>query len=171
MTDCKTTPSAETSSESPASRYTPSDLEARCYYQGISPTPPRLLYRTDLPSRPWVPPGPTKCAGGVFGHKLNQLWESESDNVGPKIMSFLSEEGVDWSSVELIRFLSYYEDDNEEEKPIKGPPVIWIGVNPDHAEDQADQIHRSAERIQGLLKDLDIEDVNVEYRASAYRLL
>ncbi|KAF4619733.1 hypothetical protein D9613_004713 [Agrocybe pediades] len=170
MNDC-TIPDASTSSSSPAARYIPSDLEARCYYRGVSATPPRLIYRTDLSIRPWVMPGPfweiptPKRANGVFGHKLNELWE---DKVSPKVQSFLNDERVDWSSVELVRFISYQEEPYEE---IKGPVVIWIGVRPVRAEEQGDQIHRATQHILELLKLLDIDDVTVEYRASTYRLL
>ncbi|KAF9554523.1 hypothetical protein CPC08DRAFT_712801, partial [Agrocybe pediades] len=118
-------------------------------------------------TRPWVFPGgrpgtwpARKRAKGVFGHKLNEVWE---DNVSPKVVSFLSEEGVDWSSVEVARFVSY-----EDIYELKGPVVIWIGVRPIHAEEQGDQIHRSTERILMLLKDLDIHDVTVEYRLPTY---
>jgi hypothetical protein len=54
--------------------------EAIFYYAGISPDPPKLVYRTG--KTPWIKPtGPEayrelKKLCGVFGHKIKDVWNT-----------------------------------------------------------------------------------------------
>jgi hypothetical protein len=54
--------------------------EAMFYYAGISPDPPKLVYRTG--KTPWIKPsGPEayrelKELCGVFDHKINDVWRT-----------------------------------------------------------------------------------------------
>jgi hypothetical protein len=76
---------SSTSSNSPPCLV--SKLEAMFYYSGISPTPPKLVYRTGSSKMPWSKPTglesyhKLKQARGVFGHKLNAVWK----DVGPLV--------------------------------------------------------------------------------------
>ncbi|KAL5492232.1 hypothetical protein ACEPAI_3679 [Sanghuangporus weigelae] len=80
---------SSTSSNSPP--YVVSKLESMFYYSGISPTPPKLVYRTGSSKMPWVKPTrpesyrKLKQARGVFGHKLNVIWKA----VGPLVRDLL----------------------------------------------------------------------------------
>ena len=79
------------SASSNPSRYEVSKAEAMFYYAGISPTPPKLVYRTGGEKMPFVMPKGQeayrrlKQARGVFGHKLNAIW----NDVGPKVRDLL----------------------------------------------------------------------------------
>ncbi|KAG9079402.1 hypothetical protein FRC06_007752, partial [Ceratobasidium sp. 370] len=77
---------SRTSSNFPS--YIVSKLEAMFYYSGISPTPPKLVYRTGSLKTPWIKPTgfeayrKLKQARGVFGHKLNLVWKTVGHPVG-----------------------------------------------------------------------------------------
>jgi hypothetical protein len=77
-------------------RYEVSKAEAMFYYAGISPTPPKLVYRTGADKTPWVKPTgqeayrKLKQARGVFGHKLNDIW----NDVGPKVRDLLIAQNI-----------------------------------------------------------------------------
>lgn len=139
--------------------------EAMYYYSGISPSPPKLVYRTGLSTTPWVKPKgleahrQLKEVRGVYGHRINAVWEE----VGPQVLDLLTVQGIRWSSIDLARFVT----DGGSDKQIVGPVVIWIGVLPDSLE--GPQAISSSEAILMLLKSFGIEDVEVEYRESIYR--
>ncbi|KAF9553283.1 hypothetical protein CPC08DRAFT_767677 [Agrocybe pediades] len=146
--------------------------EAINYYFGVSTMPPRLIYRSDHLDRPWkatgLSEGPCgfKVATGVFGTRLNDVWDVE---VGPVLLRILDEEGVPWSSVDVVRFVTCYDDDRQTQ--VKGPVVIWIAIEdlPIHAPGSlTSEILNSTTKILKLLKALDICDVTVEYRASTH---
>lgn len=146
-----------------------SKLEAMFYYSGISPTPPTLVYRTGNLKTPWVmPSGPEayrrlKQARGVFRHKLNTVWRT----VGPMVRDLLKSQRVAWTSVDVVRFITNGQNDEEDYEDILGPVVIWVGVYPNSLEG-VDAFH-SANEILQLLEGFDIDDVEVEYRESIYR--
>lgn len=60
-----------------------SEYDMNFYYHGISGNPPKLLWRSNLESDPFLtpPPGtnfykiPRKTAHGVFNTPINELWD------------------------------------------------------------------------------------------------
>ncbi|KAI0310769.1 hypothetical protein OF83DRAFT_1070010 [Amylostereum chailletii] len=134
------------------------------YYSGISPSPPKLLYRTGLQTTPWVKPkGPEayrilKEVRGVFGHRINDVWEE----LGPKVRDVLNVRGIRWSSIDVARFVT----DGDSDTQIVGPVVIWIGVLPDLLD--GPQAITLGDEILALLQSFSIEDVEVEYRELIY---
>ncbi|KAH9933544.1 hypothetical protein B0H21DRAFT_825804 [Amylocystis lapponica] len=139
--------------------------EAMFYYSGISPSPPKLVYRTGLLTTPWVNPKgleayrKLKQVRGVFDHKLNNVWE----DLGPQVRDLLNVQRISWTSIDVARFIT----DGEFDTAIVGPVVLWIGVRPDSLEGA--QAVSSGSGILALLKSFGIEDVEVEYRESIYR--
>ncbi|KAI0276971.1 hypothetical protein BGY98DRAFT_1097794 [Russula aff. rugulosa BPL654] len=132
--------------------YVVSKLEAMSYYSGISPTPPKLVYRTGSSKTPWVKPTglesyrKLKQAHGVFSHKLNLVWKA-----------------VAWTSIDVARFIT----DGDGDEKIRGPVVLWVGVRPDSL--QGEDAFNSGNEILNLLASFDIVDVDVEYRESVYK--
>ena len=152
------------SSTSPSSPpYAISKFEAMFYYSGISPTPPRLVYRTG--KTPWVMPnGPEayrrlKQLRGVFGHKINDEWK----NLGPKVCDLLDSQGVLFTSIDVVRFL------NDGAGEVVGPVILWIGVRPDTL--LGKDAFTSANGCLDLFATFGITDVEVEYRESVYTRL
>ncbi|KAL5531494.1 hypothetical protein ACEPAG_4371 [Sanghuangporus baumii] len=154
---------SSTSSNSPP--YVVSKLESMFYYSGISPTPPKLVYRTRSSKMPWVKPTglesyrKLKQARGVFGHKLNLIWKA----VGPLVRDLLNAQRVAWTSIDVARFVT----DGDGDEKIRGPVVLWIGVRPDSL--QSEDAFNSGNDILRLLASFDIDDVEVEYRESIYK--
>ncbi|EJD43833.1 hypothetical protein AURDEDRAFT_66118, partial [Auricularia subglabra TFB-10046 SS5] len=143
----------------------PTKLEQRIYYEGVSPTPPKLVYRTDSLTRPWIEPTglerldavfPLREARGVFGAPINAVW----DQVRPQIQGLLNGQQISWTSIDLVHFFtfSYF----KKFRKTAGPVVVWVGVSPDSL--QAEDASRSAKSILQLLARFDIADVEVEYR-------
>ncbi|KDQ53459.1 hypothetical protein JAAARDRAFT_424691 [Jaapia argillacea MUCL 33604] len=153
----------DVSSDSPD--YTVSKHEAMFYYSGISPTPPKLVYRTGSLKTPGVKPTGLesyrrlKQARGVFDHKLNVVWK----HVGPLVRDLLNTQRVAWTSIDVVRFIT----DGDGNKKIRGPVVLWVGVRPDSL--QVEDASNSGNEILNLLASLDINDVEVEYRESVYK--
>jgi hypothetical protein len=152
-----------TSASSGPSPYIISELETMLYYYGISPSPPSLVYRTGGLKMPWSlgpesNPRPKQVCG-VFGHKLNTVW----DEMGFKVRDGLNAQRIDWSSIDVARFIT----DEDGDQKIEGPVVIWVGVYPGSLQDEEAII--SAKTILELLAKYDIDDVEVEYRESIYR--
>ncbi|KAF8260461.1 hypothetical protein EI94DRAFT_1610857 [Lactarius quietus] len=135
------------------------------YYSGISPTPPKLVYRTGSLKTPWIKPTglesyrKLKQVRGVFGHRINDVWE----DVGPQFRDLLNTQGVAWTSIDVARFIT----DGDGDEKIRGPVVLWIGVRPDSL--QGEDAFNSGEEILDLLARFQIDDVEVEYRESVYR--
>ncbi|KAG8729944.1 hypothetical protein FRC10_003284 [Ceratobasidium sp. 414] len=135
------------------------------YYSGISPTPPKLVYRTGNSKMPWVKPTglesyrKLKQARGVFGHKLNLIW----DAVGPLVRDLLNARKVAWTSIDVARFIT----DGDGDEEIRGPVVIWVGVRPDSL--QGEDAFNAGNDILHLLASFDVDDVEVEYRESIYQ--
>ena len=146
------------SSSSPP--YAVSKAEALLYYSSISPTPPKLVYRTG--KTPWIEPtGPEACPRlkqlcGVFGHKLNDVWK----DLGSKVHDLLDSQGVLFTSINIIRFL------NDGEGEVVGPVILWIGVCPNTL--LSKDAFTSANGCLDLLATFGITDVEVEYQESVY---
>ncbi|CAL1705516.1 unnamed protein product, partial [Somion occarium] len=136
--------------------------EATYYYAGISPSPPKLVFRTS--KQPWVKPtGPEayrhlKQLRPVYGHQLNDQW----DTIGPQVLGLLDEQGVRFSSVDIVRFRS-----DTDANVVVSLVVLWIGVLPDSL--VGEDAFNSANGLLDLLKSHGIHDVDVEYRESVYR--
>lgn len=159
-------PSSDSSGSPPPPHFV-SDTEAEFYYAGLSPSPPKLVYRTGLLKTPWSEPTGfeayrrLKRARGVFGHRLNDVWE----DVGPQIRDLLTLHHIQWTSIDVARFIT----DGEGSKKITGPVVIWIGVCPDSL--QGEQAFSLGNQITELLESFGIDDVDTEFRESIYRRL
>ncbi|TFY63003.1 hypothetical protein EVG20_g6495, partial [Dentipellis fragilis] len=149
------------SSSSDLPPYFVSTKEAVFYYAGISPTPPKLVYRTGSDARPFIMPKgleayrQLKQARGVFGHALNKVWKT---SVGPKVCQLLTTLNVDWATVDGVRFLA----DKGEGESALSPVVIWIGVRPASLEGK--DAYSAAHDILDILHGVDIHDVEVEFR-------
>lgn len=159
-------PSSDSSGSPPPPHFV-SVAEAQLYYAGLSPSPPKLVYRTGLLKTPWTKPTGfeayrrLKRARGVFGHRLNDVWE----DVGPQIRDLLTLYHVQWTSIDVARFIT----DGEGSKKITGPVVIWIGVCPDSL--QGEQAFSLGNQITELLESFGVDDVDTEFRESIYRQL
>lgn len=151
-----------------SSPYLPFKDERTFYYSGISSAPPTIVYRSDSIKRPWVKPtGPEayrrlKEMRGVFGHKLNDVWNKE---VGPLVRDLLTTQRVPWTSIDVARFVTKDGYGHEDISPV----VIWVGVQPDSL--RGEDAFNSSNEILGLLARFDINDVEVEYRESVYKRL
>ncbi|KAF8162649.1 hypothetical protein B0H34DRAFT_794449 [Crassisporium funariophilum] len=138
--------------------------EGMFYYSGISPSPPKPVYRTGLLTTPWVKPkGPEayrklEQVCGVFNHRLNDVWE----DLGSQVRDLLNVQRISWTSIDVARFIT----DGESDTAIVGPVVLWIGVRPGSLEG-APAFSSGAEILE-ILKSFGIEDVEVEYRESIY---
>ncbi|KAG8993137.1 hypothetical protein FRB90_000780 [Tulasnella sp. 427] len=84
-----------------------SEYEMNFYYHGISGSPPKLLWRSNLESDPFpIPPAgtnfytiPQKTAHGVFNTPLNELWD---DTVVPQIKSSMKNRGLKYSAIKVL---------------------------------------------------------------------
>ncbi|KZT19660.1 hypothetical protein NEOLEDRAFT_1158983 [Neolentinus lepideus HHB14362 ss-1] len=153
------------SSHDPPPPYFVSKDEAMFYYSGISPSPPKLVYHTGLSTTPWVKPKgleayrKLKEVRGIFGHKLNDVWE----DVGPQVRDLLNVRQISWTSIDVARFIT----DGGSDTKVVGSVTLWIGVRPDSF--KGAQALSSWAEILELIKVFGIEDVDVEFRESLYR--
>ncbi|PIL31249.1 hypothetical protein GSI_05947 [Ganoderma sinense ZZ0214-1] len=143
-----------------------SEEEAAHYYAGL-PTRPRLLARTS--TTPWVPPpspGPHAhlrykrkqfSAVGIGDHALAPMWERP---VAPKVVAYLNERGVNWTSVDVVRI--WEEGEAGEEGTTPAPVVLWIGVAPRSL--ARDDAHAAAFGCLEILRGFGVTDVEVEIR-------
>ncbi|KAI0032653.1 hypothetical protein K488DRAFT_49424 [Vararia minispora EC-137] len=135
------------------------------YYAGISPTPPRLVYRTGSDARPFIMPKGLEAyrrlkeTRGVFNHPLNLVWATKA---GPKVRDLLTAERVAWTSIDGIRFLTHEDDGTT----TLGPVVVWVGVCPGSL--TGDDAFIAAGKILDVLSGFDVHDVEVEFRESLY---
>jgi hypothetical protein len=95
--------------------------EAVGYYTGL-PSSPRLVARTSkdawvLPVGPEGRPKPKRLEV-LVNHRLGIIWEIE---VGPKIVKYLNEEKICWTSLDVVRI-------GVVGRP--SVPILWIGVEP-----------------------------------------
>ena len=103
-----------------------SKFEMHFWYHGVSGDPPKLLWRSDLETNPFPIPAPgthffkipTKTAHGVFGTRLNAVW----DTVAPQILASIKAHGLKYSALKTVRF-AIVEDGKEE---TFGPVVVFL---------------------------------------------
>jgi hypothetical protein len=95
----------------------------------------------------------------VFGHKLNTVWK----DLGPKICEHLDSVGVLWTTIDVVRFIWLKEGETI------GPVVLWVGVAPETLIGK--DAHTAAHGCLDLLRDVEITDVEVEFRESIYTRL
>ena len=100
-----------------------------------------------------------KSIQGVYGTRLNEVWGT----VGPLIRLIIRRNEIHYSSIDVARFITHDHDDGQ----FPGPVVIWIGVYPDST--TANTAHEVSKEILTLLKEYQIEDVEVEWRESVVR--
>ena len=132
-----------------------SDLEAKHYYAGL-PSAPVLIART---GPLWVAPtGPeaylrAKELSPVGIHEISKVWE---DDLALKVHAVLDENGVDWSSTDVIR-MGYIDDPSRN-------VTLWIGTRPGSLSFEVGaNVVLQCKRI---LLEYDIHDVEVEIRES-----
>lgn len=144
-----------------------SKYEMHFYYHGVGDL--QLMWRSDLETNPFPIPAPgthffkipTKTAHGVFGTKLNEVW----DDVAPQIIASMKARGLQYSALTTARF-STVEDGKE---PTLGPVVVWIAVRPNTAKPR-DVCDATPDILQILAK-FNITDVVVQwYEGSVVRL-
>ncbi|KAF7295995.1 hypothetical protein MKEN_01414100 [Mycena kentingensis (nom. inval.)] len=163
-------PEPSSRNKNPALRRPPARFEADFYYFGLAPQSqhPRLIYRTGKPMKPSPDPDNIyyrrrKQVCGVFGHALNTVW----DSVGPQIRDVLTSQSIPWTTIDGVRFLTegqYIGYDT------LGPVVIWIGIRPPGSLEWAEAA-LVTEKILRILEDVNVDDVDVEFRESSYRAL
>ncbi|KAI0085894.1 hypothetical protein BDY19DRAFT_963551 [Irpex rosettiformis] len=145
----------------PPESHVPED-EAMGYYRGL-PSQPRLLARTgsiawEIPKGPWETPN-SKELSVVVNHKLNSTWEFE---VAPKVQACLDEMQVRWTSLDIVRISEV--PNCEVPNPEMTAVVLWIGVTPDSLDGERARV--SVFKCLDVLKEFDIDDVDVEMRES-----
>ncbi|KAF8839846.1 hypothetical protein BDN67DRAFT_990623 [Paxillus ammoniavirescens] len=133
--------------------YVVSKFEAMFYYSGISPTPPKLVYRAGSSKTPWVKPTELESY-----RKLKQ-----ASGIRPQAQRRLEE--LAWTSIEVARFTT----DGDGDEKIRGPVVLWVGVRPDSL--PGEDAFSSSNEILNLLASFGIVEVEVEYRESVYKRL
>ncbi|KAF9555861.1 hypothetical protein CPC08DRAFT_737257 [Agrocybe pediades] len=147
-----------------------SPFEKKFWYHGISENPPELLYRSDLETNhfPTQHPGerfytvPTKTAYGVFGTRLNKVWNT----VGPQIRDSVKARGLKYSAIKTARFSTVVEVYGEE---TFGPVVVWIAVHPNTT--NAEAVRDATPDILHILNDAQVTGVVVEwYEGTVERL-
>jgi len=140
----------------PSSRSPISDVEAKHYYHGLH-SEAVLIARTGMTE--WKPqtspeayfvPKTIRTAGK---HQLQGLWEKE---LGPQIHQVMEENGVRWTSTDVVR-IGYATEE-------AAPMVIWIGVMPNTLSREHGQT--IAFECKKLLLKSKIDDVEVEIRES-----
>ncbi|KAK7447031.1 hypothetical protein VKT23_014244 [Stygiomarasmius scandens] len=144
-------------SSSPTLPSPPSQMEVKFYYAGL-PSSPVLVARTGAPWK--APTGPEAYRVirelrpvGNHALKLQEVWE---DNLAFKLHTLLDSMKVKWTSTDVVRI------GNADES--FAPVVLWIGVIP--ASLSGDDGVVVAFKCQGLLREYDITDVEVEIRES-----
>jgi hypothetical protein len=127
------------------------------YYRGL-PSNPRLIARTgftwEAPTGPEAYPRRRELRI-VGNHKIVEVWEG---NLALKVHGILDQNGVDWSSTDVVR-TAY-----EEVPSPYGDVIIWIGVKPGSL--PYDVGIDVAIRCKRLLLEYGIDDVDVEIRQS-----
>ena len=131
-----------------------SDLEAKLYYYGL-PSRPVLIART---GSLWEAPGPEayprlKELRIVGSHEISKVWE---DNLALKVHAILDENGVDWSSTDVVR-VGYVDEPY-------GNVILWIGVRPGSLSYEVGI--NVAHQCKKVLLDHAISDIDVEIRQS-----
>ena len=147
-----------------------SKFEMDFWYNGISTSPPKLLWRSDLETNPFpVPPTgtkfselPIKTVHGAYNTPLVKVWDGV---VAPKILELFKSRGLKYSSLSTARFSTTQDGENE----TFGPIVIWIAVRPNTT--TAAAVRDVTPDILRILDEAQITGVVVEwYEASVVKL-
>ncbi|EDR09982.1 uncharacterized protein LACBIDRAFT_318397 [Laccaria bicolor S238N-H82] len=107
------------------SEHAPDTYERMCYYTGNNSDHPKLVYRSDALTTPFLKPVgrfarvPVKSVSGVFDTPLNKVW----DTVDPQIRDIMKAHKIKWVSIGKVRFFTHGPI-GEEEKGSLGPVVI-----------------------------------------------
>ncbi|KIO05838.1 hypothetical protein M404DRAFT_999565 [Pisolithus tinctorius Marx 270] len=148
-----------------------SQFEINFWYHGISSSPPKLLWRSDFETNPFAIPAlgdrffriATKTAYGVFGTRLNEVWDA---TVVPQIKDVMKAHGLKYSALKTARFSTVVEEDGEESF---GPVVVWISVHPNTT--NAGAVRDATPDILHILNDAQVTGVVVEwYEGTVERL-
>ena len=83
--------------------------------------------------------------------------------VRPKTVQLLDNK-IKFTSVDLVRFRWKEETEDGRGKPVTSPVTIWIGVLPDST--NGDAAFNSAQGIIKLLKQHELDDIDIVYRES-----
>lgn len=139
----------------------PSEMEAKFYYAGL-PSSPVLVARTGR--TPWKAPTGLEAyrvlkeLRPVGDHPLNAVWE---DKLAHRLFDLLKSMKVEWTSTDIVRMRIAGES--------SAPVILWIGVMPKSF--SGDDGVVVASKCQELLREYDIDDVDVEIRESMFHLL
>ena len=139
-----------------------SDFYKNTYYYGL-PSNPVLVYRTGDPPPMLVGPETylvPKELRPVFNERISEVW----DNMGTQIYKHLDSLGVQWTTIDVVRFA-------EPDQP-PGPIVLWIGVKPQSLSYSDAQV--AAKGCQKILDEFHITpdiEVEVAFRESLFNLL
>ncbi len=136
----------------------PIEQEAKFYYYGLH-SRPILVARTS--THPWVmPTGPDdgKELGIASSHEINAIWD---DSLGRKVVAYLDERGVKWTSIDIVRIGISGE--------YRNPVILWIGVFPDSL--PREEGRTVAFGCLDILHKAGIDDIDVEIRESIVRRL
>lgn len=86
-----------------------------------------------------------------------------------KVLELLESQQIQFSSVDFVRFRWLEQDGKSPRKTVTSRPTIWVGVLPDTT--TGDAAFDSAQGILQLVKEYDIDDIDVAYRESTARFL
>ncbi|KAJ3478204.1 hypothetical protein NLI96_g9922 [Meripilus lineatus] len=146
----------------------PCVMEARYYYYGIPSTPP-LLVRSSI-NAIWEQQYGGEAAPKIKeirpfeSHAIQDIWEG---NLALRIIAILDSNGVQWTSIDVVRFGWRNES--------RSFPTLWIGVKePVGFDSMGDEEKQTYIRRLGsvipdclnALREADIFDVEVEFRHS-----
>ncbi|KAG6839278.1 hypothetical protein C0991_004171 [Blastosporella zonata] len=140
-----------------------SKFEMTFWYHGLSADPPHLLWRSDFETNPFPMPQvgdrffkvPVKTAYGVFGTRLNEVWDS---TVAPEIRASLKSHGLLYSAIKTARFSTVDEEGGEEKF---GPVVVWIALHPNTT--KASAVRDATPDILQILNNAQVTGVVVEW--------
>ncbi|KAF5332793.1 hypothetical protein D9611_005174 [Ephemerocybe angulata] len=164
-------PSGNTFSES---KHEISRLERDCYYFGVSGRRPgpKLVYRTSTDvfrNRVVVGQFTYICEMQllpVYGHdKLSKLWNT----ILEETVKLLDKREIKFTSIDLARFRWSEEDRVPTTNTVTSRITIWIGVLPGSTTTEA--AFHSSQGILELLKQHEIDDLDVAFRESVVRSL
>lgn len=134
---------------------------------------PKLIYRTSKEKftpptdEPWNDPRPIRLLEVEDHAQLGKdnLWATIRDKVG----ELLQERQIPFTSIDLVRFSWNEPAADGRNNIVTGSVTIWVGVQEDTT--TGDVAFESSQDILDLLKQHDINDVEVAFRESEVRFL
>ncbi|KAJ3774136.1 hypothetical protein FB446DRAFT_493393 [Lentinula raphanica] len=145
-------------------------LEAYLYYNGIRgkrKLGPKLIYRSStdvfpLPSGPFQEVRPMQLLTVHEHVKLskNNLWSKIRDQTA----QLLDDKQIKFTSIDLARFRWEELTEDGRGEAVTSSVTIWIGVLPDST--NGDAAFNCAQEILNLLKEHNIDDIDVAFRES-----